>query len=221
MQFRLHLLIRRIIGRRDQLLFPAVLHLSHFLAHQLPEHKVHKFCYFRTAAKVFAQHNFCRIIFSVKWAVTVQFFHKNFRHRLSKTINALFHVADHKEIFALPGNCRKNHILCAVGILILIHQHFLVFLRRLLRQRSRTIGIAQSLHQKAQRHMLQVGKIQKLLLFFQLGILSVISENQRKKRGYFWPQIGNILPKLPSVSAKLPLGQTFDNLFNLIAPGLQ
>ena len=94
-------------------------------------------------------------------------------------------------------------------------------LRRLLRQRSRTIGIAQSLHQKAQRHMLQVGKIQKLLLFFQLGILSVISENQRKKRGYFWPQIGNILPKLPSVSAKLPLGQTFDNLFNLIAPGLQ
>ena len=145
----------------DQLFFAVILHFPHLAAHQLPEHKVNRIGYAAPAAKVFVQNHFGRIFVFVRVISRIGFFpaQKDFRHSLAEPVDALFDIPHHKKIIFLPGNCPENHILCFVGVLVLVY-HYLVklqrkFFGRLCADKARP-GRA---HQQAQRPMFQIPKV--------------------------------------------------------------
>ena len=61
-----------------------------------------------------------RIVVAFKSLKSVLVAHKNFGHSLTETINTLFDVANHKFIFIVVGDNRKQGILCFIGILKLV-----------------------------------------------------------------------------------------------------
>ena len=98
---------------------------------------------------------------------TVVFFQKNTGVRQTEAIDRLLHVSDKEEIFFVAGNCPKDCVLHAVGILILVDHDFGIMLRHFPRRsRRQTAGMGQ----QTQGFMLQIVIVQHMPLQFALPV---------------------------------------------------
>ena len=95
------------------------------------------------------------------------FFQKNTGVRQTEAINRLLHVSDKEKIFFVAGNCPKDCVLHAVGILILVDHDFGIVLRHFPRRsRRQTAGMGQ----QTQGFMLQIVIVQHMPLQFALPV---------------------------------------------------
>ena len=105
---------------------------------------------------------------------------KNRRIRQTESVNRLLHVANHKAIGATLGYRLKNRILHLVGILILVHQDFLITICNFFCRPGGLSGI--TICQKANCGMFQVGEIQQLSSFFllQIGLVELLRKPEQR-----------------------------------------
>ena len=100
----------------------------------------------------------------------------------TKAINGLLYIPHHKQILPIPGQCSKNGILNGVGVLILVHHHFLKPFPPAAGQLGRDAVLS---HQKFGSQMLQIGKIQQPPPPFQGGIfrLKILHQGKQSPNG--------------------------------------
>ncbi len=127
--------------RRNQLLRFIVIQIGSFLGHQALEHIVNRFEQRRTAAEIGLQIDDLTVTAGcLIRSASVQ---KLRRLCQSKTIDALFHITDAKQIprktggrfEAFTADQRENRVLHLVDVLIFVHQHMLELVMKTTGQR--------------------------------------------------------------------------------------
>ena len=98
--------LRRIRRAGREKLFAAVFHIPGLRGHQLPEHKIHRVGHGRAGTKILVEHNTGRVaaVLPVIFGEVGAPLQKDAGHRLAEAVNALFDVADHKQIFFVLRN---------------------------------------------------------------------------------------------------------------------
>ena len=88
-------------GFGNEHLLRSVVHFGGFFGHNLSENEVYR-PGDALSASVVAPENYCSgVVFAVKRRPLPAFFKEKLGHRLAETVDALFHVADEKEVAAL------------------------------------------------------------------------------------------------------------------------
>ena len=97
---------------------------------------------------------------TVRIRIAVIFLHEQFRSGQTKTINALFYIAYHKQVvfpFFLSGHCCQDCLLYIIAVLVLIYHDLGKLLPIFFCRSSRFTGLF--VHQNPQCKMLNIRKI--------------------------------------------------------------
>ncbi len=107
------------------------------------------------------------LVFTVFQRVSAIFLHEKLGARHAETVNALFHISDHKNIMStvrLFRDCPENRLLHIVGILVFINHDFLIISAQFLRC---AVGLMRLfIHQDFQCKMFQIVEIQHIFFTF-------------------------------------------------------
>ena len=141
---------------------------------------------------------------------------KNIRIGKPEPINALFDVADHKNIFFVIADRAENGVLHGIGVLILIHHNF----RKMHLTRKLCRGIV-LIHEQLHRKVLQIVKVHDTApQFFRLiGVhkqLYCIAQRTNRRRHHV-----HILAHLLFGHAQDFIRHLFDHVFPDIAAVLE
>ena len=161
----------------EHLLF-AIAQATHCFAHTIREHIVDCFDHFTAGAEIGAEQHLSALAGSrfLRRNVSMVFIQKNTRICQPELIDGLLHVANHKAIVSSIGQCLKNRILYAVGVLILIHHNFPEPASDLTGRSSNMVSALSP--EEIQHFVLQIAEIHTPAAFLGLGICFIKSMNQ-------------------------------------------
>ena len=187
MHLRLPIRRLRIVFRaKVQLLVCRVVHLAHFLGHDIPEHKVRGGQYLLPGAEVSAQDHAPGLAVRRLRRIRVApvFLQEYGGIRQTEPIDALLHVSHGEQVPTLSGDGLKDAVLHLVGILILIHHDLLIPLGYLPCQLRRASVL---LTQQRDGIVLLIGEIHgvapHLLRLIPLGKLLRQPQQRQHRRG--------------------------------------
>ena len=152
------------------------------------------------------------LLFSFLRCVGLIFFHEKLRSCKTETVNALFYVSHHENIFSLvypPGNKVCEKLLHKIAVLILVHENLVVFFRKLPCCLAWRKGIPFFCHEDLKGKMLHICKIDDI--FFPLLFSKAVHKFLCKADQDFHrlSAAKDCLCRLFQTLRKIPLGKVF------------
>ena len=142
---------------------------TQILSHDLPENEIHTLQHLCPASEVFVQ--IYSLFLSILYRIAFIFLHKQLRSGQTESVYTLFHISYHKDVLPLvypSGYCCSQKLLNQITVLIFVHQHFVVFLRKLYGSLRHLHLSVLLFHQDLQCKMLHICEIQNIFFTFSL-----------------------------------------------------